>query len=116
MVARPSWRACVVLHTEKRCLSPRSAAGPVVRTGIPRATRSSTYGTDSGSAAAVPDLSAASAAITLEVAPVQTQTLADAPAAAEPARGDRCPDPDTPTRPPSRLTVPQQAERTRTPR
>ncbi|MEU2787391.1 RNA polymerase sigma factor [Streptomyces sp. NPDC007100] len=41
-----------------------------------------TYGTDSGSAADGPDLSAASAAITLEVAPVQTRTLADAPAAA----------------------------------
>lgn len=40
------------------------------------------YGTDGGSAATVPDLSAASAAITLEVAPVQTQTLADAPPAA----------------------------------
>ncbi|MGW8554092.1 RNA polymerase sigma factor [Streptomyces tubercidicus] len=55
-----------------------------------------TYGTDGGSAASVPDLSAASAAITLEVAPVQTQTLADAPAATEP---------DT-----EPLTVPQQAE------
>ncbi|MFH9420736.1 RNA polymerase sigma factor [Streptomyces sp. NPDC017529] len=41
-----------------------------------------TYGTDSGSAADGPDLSAASAAITLEVAPVQTRTLAGAPAAA----------------------------------
>ncbi|MFI2235172.1 RNA polymerase sigma factor [Streptomyces chrestomyceticus] len=49
------------------------------------------YGTDSGSAADGPGLSAASAAITLEVAPVQTRTLAEAPAA-EPA------------------TVPQQAE------
>ncbi|MFK8846547.1 RNA polymerase sigma factor [Streptomyces sp. Ac-502] len=49
------------------------------------------YGTDSGSAADGPGLSAASAAITLEVAPVQTRTLADAPAA------------DT-------ATVPQQAE------
>ncbi|MFI0818230.1 RNA polymerase sigma factor [Streptomyces sp. NPDC021098] len=37
------------------------------------------YGTDGGVAgASVPDRSAASAAITLEVAPVQTQTLADA--------------------------------------
>ncbi|MES4901721.1 MULTISPECIES: RNA polymerase sigma factor [unclassified Streptomyces] len=37
------------------------------------------YGTDGGvAAAAVPDRSAASAAITLEVAPVQTQTLTDA--------------------------------------
>lgn len=44
-----------------------------------------TYGTDGGSAATVPGLSAASAAITLEVAPVQTQTLADAPAATPPA-------------------------------
>ncbi|MER7396500.1 RNA polymerase sigma factor [Streptomyces sp. NPDC000151] len=49
------------------------------------------YGTDGGSAAAVPDLCAASAAITLEVAPVQTRSLADAPAAAA-------------------ATVPQQAE------
>ncbi|MER6305376.1 RNA polymerase sigma factor [Streptomyces sp. NPDC001657] len=46
-----------------------------------------TYGTDGGSAATVPGLSAATAAITLEVAPVQTQTLAD-----------------------ESLTVPQQAE------
>ncbi|MBZ4019130.1 RNA polymerase sigma factor [Streptomyces purpurogeneiscleroticus] len=49
------------------------------------------YGTDGGSAAAVPDLCAASAAITLEVAPVQTRSLADAPPAAA-------------------ATVPQQAE------
>ncbi|WP_030249283.1 RNA polymerase sigma factor [Streptomyces violens] len=49
------------------------------------------YGTDGGSAAAVPDLCAASAAITLEVAPVQTRSLADAPHAAA-------------------ATVPQQAE------
>ncbi|MFJ9414232.1 RNA polymerase sigma factor [Streptomyces sp. NPDC101227] len=53
-----------------------------------------TYGADGGSAASVPGLSAAFAAITLEVAPVQTQTLADAPATAEAA-----------TEP---LTVPQQ--------
>lgn len=59
-----------------------------------------TYGTDGGPAATVPDLSAASAAITLEVAPVQTQTLADAPAATEH-------DTDPATEP---LTVPQQAE------
>ncbi|WP_437344863.1 sigma-70 family RNA polymerase sigma factor [Streptomyces tubercidicus] len=59
-----------------------------------------TYGTDGGSAASVPDLSAASAAITLEVAPVQTQTLADAPAATEP-------DTEPGAEP---LTVPQQAE------
>jgi len=59
-----------------------------------------TYGTDGGPAATVPDLSAASAAITLEVAPVQTQTLADAPAATEH-------DPDPAAEP---LTVPQQAE------
>ncbi|MFE6742021.1 RNA polymerase sigma factor [Streptomyces tubercidicus] len=59
-----------------------------------------TYGTDGGSAASVPDLSAASAAITLEVAPVQTQTLADAQAATEPG-----------TEPGAEpLTVPQQAE------
>ncbi|UQA95518.1 RNA polymerase sigma factor [Streptomyces halobius] len=44
-----------------------------------------TYGTVSGSAAAVPDLSAAPAAITLEVAPVQTQTLPDASALSETA-------------------------------
>ncbi|MFJ9854065.1 RNA polymerase sigma factor [Streptomyces sp. NPDC101150] len=53
-----------------------------------------TYGADGGPAASVPGLSAAFAAITLEVAPVQTQTLADAPATAEAA-----------TEP---LTVPQQ--------
>ncbi|MCP9207206.1 RNA polymerase sigma factor [Streptomyces sp. NEAU-Y11] len=42
-------------------------------------------GTDGGvAAAAVPDRSAASAAITLEVAPVQTQTLSDAAPAAPP--------------------------------
>ncbi|PJJ01784.1 RNA polymerase primary sigma factor [Streptomyces sp. 2333.5] len=58
------------------------------------------YGTDGGSAATVPDLSAASAAITLEVAPVQTQTLADAPAAEDPLT-DPAEEP---------LTVPQQAE------
>ncbi len=63
-----------------------------------------TYGTDGGSAATVPDLSAASAAITLEVAPVQTQTLADAPAATEP---DTEPDAEAASEP---LTVPQQAE------
>nr|WP_215910958.1 RNA polymerase sigma factor [Streptomyces coffeae] len=43
------------------------------------------YGTDGGAAAAaVPDRSAASSAITLEVAPVQTQTLTDAAPAAPP--------------------------------
>lgn len=43
------------------------------------------YGTDGGMAgASVPDRSAASAAITLEVAPVQTQTLTDAGPAAPP--------------------------------
>ena len=57
------------------------------------------YGTDGGSAATVPDLSAASAAITLEVAPVQTRT-ADAPAAEDPLT-DPAAEP---------LTVPQQAE------
>ncbi|WP_433856190.1 sigma-70 family RNA polymerase sigma factor [Streptomyces kronopolitis] len=60
----------------------------------------STYGTDGGPAATVPDLSAASAAITLEVAPVQSQTLADAQAAEEPVK-------DQAAQPP---TVPQQAE------
>ncbi|MGW3007603.1 RNA polymerase sigma factor [Streptomyces sp. NPDC001219] len=59
-----------------------------------------TYGTDGGSAAPVPGVSAASAAITLEVAPVQTQTLADAPTATEP-------DTEPPAEP---LAVPQQAE------
>ncbi|MGY5133888.1 sigma-70 family RNA polymerase sigma factor [Streptomyces nigrescens] len=73
--------------------APESPAEPLV-----------TYGTDGGSAATVPDLSAASAAITLEVAPVQTQTLADAPAATEP---DTEPDAEAPAEP---LTVPQQAE------
>ncbi|MFD8324826.1 RNA polymerase sigma factor [Streptomyces lydicus] len=60
----------------------------------------SMYGTDGGPAATVPGLSAASAAITLEVAPVQSQTLADVPAAAEPA--------DEPA--PEPVTVVQQAE------
>ncbi|MFF8312795.1 RNA polymerase sigma factor [Streptomyces lydicus] len=60
----------------------------------------SMYGTDGGSAATVPGLSAASAAITLEVALVQTQTLADVPAAAEPAE-EPAPEP---------VTVVQQAE------
>ncbi|GLW13907.1 RNA polymerase principal sigma factor HrdA [Streptomyces sp. NBRC 13847] len=60
----------------------------------------SMYGTDGGPAATVPDLSAASAAITLEVAPVQSQTLADAQAAEEPVK-------DQAAQPP---TVPQQAE------
>ncbi|MEV7471808.1 sigma-70 family RNA polymerase sigma factor [Streptomyces kronopolitis] len=60
----------------------------------------SMYGTDGGPAAPVPDLSAASAAITLEVAPVQSQTLADAQAAEEPVK-------DQAAQPP---TVPQQAE------
>ncbi|WP_148590684.1 RNA polymerase sigma factor, partial [Streptomyces sp. WAC01526] len=73
--------------------APESPAEPLV-----------TYGTDGGSAATVPDLSAASAAITLEVAPVQTQTLADAPAATEP---DTEPDAEAAAEP---LTVPQQAE------
>ncbi|UYB42575.1 sigma-70 family RNA polymerase sigma factor [Streptomyces sp. Je 1-4] len=73
--------------------APESPAEPLV-----------TYGTDGGSAATVPDLSAASAAITLEVAPVQTQTLADAPAATEP---DTEPDVEAAAEP---LTVPQQAE------
>ncbi|MER7795214.1 RNA polymerase sigma factor [Streptomyces sp. NPDC097640] len=46
------------------------------------------YGTDGGvAAAAVPDRSAASAAITLEVAPVQTQTLTDAAHAPEGTAG-----------------------------
>ncbi|MFI0709725.1 sigma-70 family RNA polymerase sigma factor [Streptomyces inhibens] len=75
-----------------------------------------TYGTAGGSAATVPDLSAASAAITLEVAPVQTRTLADAPAATppvtepvtEPVAGAVAgPLLDPVTEP---LTVPQQAE------
>ncbi|MGW9041969.1 RNA polymerase sigma factor [Streptomyces lydicus] len=60
----------------------------------------SMYGTDGGSAATVPGPSAASAAITLEVALVQTQTLADVPAAAEPAE-EPAPEP---------VTVVQQAE------
>ncbi|MGI5468598.1 RNA polymerase sigma factor [Streptomyces sp. CA-132043] len=73
------------------------------------------YGTDGGSAAAVPDLCAASAAITLEVAPVQTPSLADAPAAAaatvpqqaEPPAPEMLADepdpaPETPAEPPSR--------------
>ncbi|WP_411142356.1 RNA polymerase sigma factor [Streptomyces sp. x-80] len=45
----------------------------------------STYGTDGGSAAVAPGLSAASAEITLEVAPVQIRTLSDAPAGDAPA-------------------------------
>ncbi|MEU9124123.1 RNA polymerase sigma factor [Streptomyces sp. NPDC048506] len=75
-----------------------------------------TYGTDGGSAAAVPGPSAASAAITLEVAPVQTRTLADAPAATPPATEQVA---QPVTQPLSRplldpavepVTVPQQAE------
>lgn len=73
--------------------APESPAEPLV-----------TYGTDGGPAATVPDLSAASAAITLEVAPVQTQTLADAPAATE-HDPEHAPDPAA-----EPLTVPQQAE------
>lgn len=50
------------------------------------------YGTDGGpAAAAVPDRSAASAAITLEVAPVQTQTLTDAAPAPPPHSPSRRP-------------------------
>ncbi|WP_328386970.1 sigma-70 family RNA polymerase sigma factor [Streptomyces sp. NBC_00400] len=89
--------------------APKSPAPPLV-----------TYGTDSGSAATVPDLSAASAAITLEVAPVQTRTLADAPPAAEPVTepdAERDAEPDAepvaesfPETAPDPLTVPQQAE------
>ncbi|MFD7105017.1 RNA polymerase sigma factor [Streptomyces celluloflavus] len=45
----------------------------------------STYGTDGGSAAVAPGLSAASAEITLEVAPVQIQTLSDASVGDAPA-------------------------------
>ncbi|WP_030668424.1 RNA polymerase sigma factor [Streptomyces rimosus] len=62
------------------CTEPETPAEPLLM-----------YGTDSGSAADAPGLSAASAAFTLEVAPVQTRTLADAPAA-------------------QTATVPQQAE------
>ncbi|WP_403489302.1 RNA polymerase sigma factor [Streptomyces caniferus] len=73
-----------------------------------------TYGTDGGPAATVPDLSAASAAITLEVAPVQTQTLADAPPAAEPvteAESEAEPEAESEAEPaPESLTVPQQAD------
>ncbi|MFE1771260.1 RNA polymerase sigma factor [Streptomyces sp. NPDC059008] len=71
-----------------------------------------TYGTGGGSAATVPDLSAASAAITLEVAPVQTQTLADAPTAAEPATEPAAAPAAEPQREPALepVTVPQQAE------
>nr|WP_260638636.1 sigma-70 family RNA polymerase sigma factor [Streptomyces angustmyceticus] len=81
--------------------APESPAEPLV-----------TYGTDGGSAATVPDLSAASAAITLEVAPVQTRTLADAPPAAEPVtEPDAEPDPEPDAESdPDPLTVPQQAE------
>ncbi|WUL91283.1 RNA polymerase sigma factor [Streptomyces caniferus] len=69
-----------------------------------------TYGTDGGPAATVPDLSAASAAITLEVAPVQTQTLADAPPAAEPVT-EAEPEAESEAEPaPESLTVPQQAD------
>ncbi|MFG2532435.1 RNA polymerase sigma factor [Streptomyces sp. NPDC048516] len=87
-----------------------------------------TFGADSGHAATVPDLSAASAAITLEVAPVQTQTLADAPPAAQPvtepdAQRDAEPEAESDAEPeaesfpepfaeqvPDPLAVPQQAE------
>ncbi|GAA0458181.1 RNA polymerase sigma factor [Streptomyces olivaceiscleroticus] len=86
------------------CNDPESDANPLLM-----------YGTDGGSAAAVPDLCAASAAITLEVAPVQTPSLADAPAAAaatvpqqaEPPAPEMLADepdpaPETPPEPPSR--------------
>ncbi|QHC21213.1 RNA polymerase sigma factor [Streptomyces sp. GS7] len=63
-----------------------------------------TYGTDGGSAATVPGLSAAPDAITLEVAPVQTQTLPDAPPAGTPAAPALA---DLPT---GQVTVPQQPE------
>ncbi|MEU6326980.1 RNA polymerase sigma factor [Streptomyces sp. NPDC047049] len=110
-------------ESSERCgpgrTAPESPAPPLV-----------TYGTDSGSAATVPDLSAASAAITLEVAPVQTQTLADAPPAAEPVTepdAEREAEPDADAEPDAEsfpeqapeqvpeqvldpLTVPQQAE------
>lgn len=63
------------------------------------------YGTDGGMAtAAVPDRSAASAAITLEVAPVQTQTLTDAAPPATP------PQPLSPHPDPEPATVPAPAE------
>ncbi|MET8183736.1 RNA polymerase sigma factor [Streptomyces sp. NPDC005336] len=59
------------------------------------------YGTDGGpAAAAVPDRSAASAAITLEVAPVQTQTLTDAAPAAPPHPLSPRPPGAAPTAPP----------------
>ncbi|GGU57629.1 RNA polymerase principal sigma factor HrdA [Streptomyces albospinus] len=67
-----------------------------------------TYGTDGGSAATVPGLSAAPDAITLEVAPVQTQTLPDAPAGGTPATPPATPaDADLLT---GQVTVPQQPE------
>ncbi|MEU1789854.1 sigma-70 family RNA polymerase sigma factor [Streptomyces sparsogenes] len=63
------------------------------------------YGTDGGMAtAAVPDRSAASAAITLEVAPVQTQTLTDAAPLATP------PQPLSPHPGPEPATAPAPAE------
>ncbi|MFG2222103.1 RNA polymerase sigma factor [Streptomyces sp. NPDC048644] len=70
------------------------------------------YGTDSGSAATAPGLSAAFAAITLEVAPVQTQSLPGAPAGApqaapEKALPQQTGDVASGARP---ATVPQQAE------
>jgi len=59
------------------------------------------YGTDGGVAtASVPDRSAASAAITLEVAPVQTQTLTDA--APGPPPQSRAPSAVEPPEPPAR--------------
>ncbi|MFH8571324.1 RNA polymerase sigma factor [Streptomyces sp. NPDC017993] len=75
-----------------------------------------TSGTDGGSAAAVPDSSAAPAAITLEVAPVQTQTLPDAPIddatalreEGPPGPADR--DSRTSEPPAEQVTVPQQGE------
>ncbi|MFG2285511.1 RNA polymerase sigma factor [Streptomyces sp. NPDC048595] len=72
----------------------------------------STYGTGGGSAATVPDLSAASAAITLEVAPVQTQTLADAPTATAQATEPAAAPAAEPQREPALepVGVPQQAE------
>ncbi|MFB6435894.1 RNA polymerase sigma factor [Streptomyces sp. NPDC056411] len=71
----------------------------------------STYGTDGGSAAAVPGSSAASAAITLEVAPVQIQTLADAPDAAAPAPQPHAASPARQAAAPDGpVAVPQQPE------
>ncbi|MDW6063025.1 RNA polymerase sigma factor [Streptomyces sp. FXJ1.4098] len=69
------------------------------------------YGTDGGvAAAAVPDRSAASAAITLEVAPVQTQTLTDAAPTATPPQSPHPHADSRPTAAPAAASAPAALE------